>query len=130
MLYAFARTRSILRKCEITSESIWASCGEEGGMACLSSLGTSEERAIVRCLSSFNSSMISAAKSLDPAKVCNALYALAQAFSKFWKEKEKHPIWECVDPNLKQARLLLTEAVGVTIRNGLALLGIETLEQM
>lgn len=99
-------------------------------MSCLSSLDTVEERAIIRCLSSYNSALMTAAKALDPAKVCNALFDIAQAFNKFFKDKEKHPILECNDVAAKQARLLLTHAVGIAIKNGLALLGIETLEHM
>jgi len=128
MLYSYVRTRSILRKCETTGAAVVAAAGSS--MMCLSGLGTAEERAIIRCLSNFNSSMVHAAKTLDPAKVCNALFALAQAFNKFFFEKEKHPIFECTDPALKEARLLLTEAVGIAIQNGLTLLGIETLDHM
>merc|ERR1712185_277508 len=117
MLYSYVRTRSIFRKCETDIGIVIAAAGDS--MSCLSCLSTTEECAIIRCLSSFNSSLIAAAKSLDPAKVCNALFALAQAFNKFFFEKEKHPILECADKSLKDARLLLTEAVGVAIQNGL-----------
>jgi len=128
MLYSYVRTRSILRKCQVSSADVVETAGSS--MECLSCLGTAEERAVIRCLFSFNSSLIAAAESLDPAKVCNALFTMAQAFNKFFFEKEKHPVWECPDTALKNARLLLTEAVGVALKSGLALLGIETLEHM
>merc|ERR1712072_159586 len=59
MLYSYVRTRSILRKCETTSEDVVAACGPT--MECLSALGTAEERAIIRCLFSLNSAMMDAA---------------------------------------------------------------------
>jgi arginyl-tRNA synthetase len=132
-LYQYVRTRSILRKAGTTGDAVVKTAGSS--MQCLGCLCQPEERAIVRCLATFNSAMISAAKDLDTAKVCNAVYALLQTFNIFFNSKDEHdthifPIVDCPDPVLKQARLLLVEAVGVAIRNGLALLGIETIEHM
>eukprot|EP00931_Biecheleriopsis_adriatica_P055348 TRINITY_DN3269_c0_g1_i1.p1 TRINITY_DN3269_c0_g1~~TRINITY_DN3269_c0_g1_i1.p1 ORF type:complete len:692 (+),score=152.77 TRINITY_DN3269_c0_g1_i1:57-2132(+) len=127
VLYSYVRTRSILRKCMTSPKEVLATAGD---LSCLAALGTAEERAVVRCLFTFNSSMHAAATALDPAKVCKALLILSQAFSKFFFAKENNPIKECSDPVAKQARLLLVEAVGTALRQGLALLGINTLESM
>merc|ERR1712222_246597 len=124
-LYSYARTRSILRKCMTSAEVVVSTAGD---LSCLTALGTAEEKALVRCLFSFNSSMHAAAAALDPAKICNSVFALAQAFNTLYKEKGKNPIKDCQDEATKQARLLLAEAVGTSIRSGLALLGIDTLE--
>merc|ERR1712107_155594 len=127
-LFAYARTRSILRKCETTGQDVVASAGN---LSCLTALGTAEEKALVQCLFNFNSSMHAAAVALDPAKICNSVFALAQAFSTFFKdEMKRNSIKYCQDGTTKQARLLLVEAVGTCIRNSLNLLGIDTLEIM
>merc|ERR1712176_252188 len=107
-LYQYVRTRSILRKCGTCSAAVIDGAGQS--MDCLGSLGTLEERAIIRCLFTFNSAMAAAAKSFDPAKVCNSVFALTQAFNDFFKGKDEndvhvHPIVECPDATLKQARL-------------------------
>merc|ERR1712100_629250 len=49
MLYSYVRTRSVLRKCETSSEAVLEAAGPS--MGCLSNLGTAEERAVIRCLS-------------------------------------------------------------------------------
>jgi len=45
-------------------------------------------------------------------------------------DKDVHSIANCPDPELRTARLLLVEAVGLAIHESLGLLGIETLEEM
>lgn len=127
LLYSYARTRSILRKCMTSGQAVADATGD---ISCLAALGTAEEKNVIRCLFNFNSSMHAAAIALDPAKICNCLFALAQAFNTFFKEKATNPIKDCQDVITKQARLLLTETVGVALRNGLGLLGIETIESM
>jgi len=44
--------------------------------------------------------------------------------------KDKHQVINCVDPELKKARLLLVTAVGNTIKQAMGLCGIDVLEQM
>mmetsp|Transcript_98757 Transcript_98757/g.195793 ORF Transcript_98757/g.195793 Transcript_98757/m.195793 type:complete len:487 (+) Transcript_98757:607-2067(+) len=85
-LYSYARTRSILRKCMTSAEEVVSSAGD---LSCLTALGTTEEKVLVRCLFNFSSSMHAAAAALDPAKICNSVFALAQAFNTFYKEKGK-----------------------------------------
>jgi len=110
-----------------SAEEVVSSAGD---LSCLTALGTTEEKVLVRCLFNFSSSMHAAAAALDPAKICNSVFALAQAFNTFYKEKGKNPIKDCKDEVARQARLLLTEAAGTSLRSGLALLGIDTVETM
>merc|ERR1711904_750676 len=113
-LYCYARTCSILKKCGASSVIETTGCLES-----LDSLQTIEEREILKCLASFNSDLMLAAENFDPAKVCNAVSKVSQAFSKFYCQKEKHAIKNCPDATLKEARLLLTAAVGRALYNGL-----------
>merc|ERR1712196_429054 len=123
-LYSYARTCGILGKCGTPDQM------KETSFGCLALLETFEERDILKCLASFNADVVSAAENLDPPKVCHAVSKLSQAFNKFASSKEKHPIKNCTDSTLKDARLLLTEAVSKALLNGLTLLGIEVLEYM
>jgi arginyl-tRNA synthetase len=126
ILYCYARTRSVLRNASVDGAAVLQS-----GMPCLDTLGTTaEETAVLKCLFSFNDSLLQAAKTHNPAKVCHAVFDLAQSFNKLFNQKAKHPIVNCTEPDLRTARLLMTEAVGVALRKGLALLGISVLERM
>jgi arginyl-tRNA synthetase len=126
ILYCYARTRSILRNASTDGADVL-----QGGTTCLDALGTTaEEGVVLKCLFPFNDILLQAAKSHNPAKVCHALFDLAQAFNKLFNQKEKHPIVHCTIPELRNARLLMTEAVGVALRKGMALLGIDVLERM
>jgi len=126
ILYCYARTRSVLRNSCVDGVALL-----QGGMSCLDSLGsTAEEGVVLKCFFSFNDSLLQAAKTHNPSKVCHAIFDLAQAFNKLFNQKEKHPIVNCTEPDLRKARLLMTEAVGVALRKGLALLGISVLERM
>eukprot|EP00746_Dinoflagellata_sp_MGD_P154801 gnl/MRDRNA2_/MRDRNA2_85045_c0_seq3.p1 gnl/MRDRNA2_/MRDRNA2_85045_c0~~gnl/MRDRNA2_/MRDRNA2_85045_c0_seq3.p1 ORF type:complete len:682 (+),score=162.32 gnl/MRDRNA2_/MRDRNA2_85045_c0_seq3:107-2152(+) len=123
-LYAYARTCGILKKCGTPAKI------EGVAFGCLVRLDTVEERDVLKCLASLHADLILAAENLDPSKVCHAVSKLSQAFNKFASSKEKHPIKNCLDATLREARLVLTEAVGQALLKGLTLLGIDVLECM
>merc|ERR1712137_261077 len=126
ILYCYARTRSVLQKSGDDALELL-----HGDLACLSLLGTTfEEKVLLRLLLSFNGKLASAAENLNPAKVTKAVFDLAQAFNKFFNLKDKHPIVDCADVQLRRARLIMTVTVGCALKKGLQLLGIETLERM
>ena len=56
-----------------------------------------------------------------------ALYDLAGAFSVFY---DNCPVLKAPDENLRRSRLMLCDHTALVIRQGLELLGIETIEQM
>jgi len=122
LLYQYARTRSIFRKAgEIKCEF---------DINCLSTLGTVEERELMRALYLFPRDVQYGVDSRDPSKVCDSIYSISQYFNAWYRLKDKHHVVNCTDPVLKRARLQLVIASGNAIQRGLRLLGIETLEQM
>ena len=63
----------------------------------------------------------------QPHALCGYLFELAGAFSSFY---EACPVLNADNDAQKQSRLLLAKLTARTLKQGLALLGIETLEQM
>ena len=66
------------------------------------------------------------ARDCYPNLLCNYLYELAGLFMRFY---ETCPILKA-DPRLRDSRLALSELTAATLKQGLDLLGIETLEKM
>jgi len=124
LLYTYARSRSIFRKANIDPKDIIYN------PECFKKLQTPEEYSLLVKVFWFPSEVMRAATSLDTSKITDCIFQISKAFSLFYKDKTKHPIYNCQDPETKQARLLLVHAIGHCIKLGLNLLGIETLEQM
>lgn len=78
------------------------------------------ERKLLQSLSGFNASIASAAENFKPAALCTYLYETAKNFNFFYHECA---IGTEKEESLKQARLALSEAVGLTLKQGLSLLG-------
>jgi len=121
-LYTYARTRSILRKACLDQPTFDAGAAAR--------LGTSQERTVLWGVSELPRVVSEAARLLDPSRVAEYVYTLCKDFNLMFADREGHPIVSCEDAELRRGRLLLTHAVGVTIRGALGLLGIETLEEM
>jgi arginyl-tRNA synthetase len=106
--YTYARCKSVLRKA--------------GEAKAVRSRGLNEEeRTLARSIMQFPDIVADAAQNFSPNTICTYLFHLAQEFNLFYA---KHPIIG------NDMRLKLTEATAQVIRNGLYLLGIETMEQM
>ena len=116
MQYTYVRTQSILRNAnsEILSEIDY------------SKLLDDEAIEVVKTLKAFPDVIVLAADKNEPSLISRHLIDLAKSFSRFYNEH--HII--CDDKDTQNARLALTKAVGFAIKNGLALLGIETPEKM
>jgi len=124
-LYCYARCQSIFRKAQINSSEITFD------PKVLHLLGsTKEEYSLLISLFWFNCEVIRASNAYDTSKITEAIFQIVKQYSTFYKDKVKHPIVNCPDPDLKKARLMLIKSVGIAIKLGLNLLGIETLEQM
>jgi arginyl-tRNA synthetase len=119
---AYARTRQVLAK-----------AGDDGSAvdpAALARLTSDREQAVVRALAAVPVELARAVELLDPSKVVDATFEVARAFNQLYTDKDGHPIVGCADPETRAARLALTRAVGVAVRTGLFLLGIEALDKM
>jgi arginyl-tRNA synthetase len=119
--YAHARICSIFRK--LAEEGITPrDCTREE----LLLLEASEERELIRHLSSLTEEIILAAKNYDPARITRYTMELASLFHKFYNACRV----KCDDERLMQARLYLCACVRDTIKNILTMLRISVPEVM
>ncbi|XGC79359.1 arginine--tRNA ligase [Bdellovibrio bacteriovorus] len=115
--YSYARIASLGRKFPRT----------EGAKINWASLTHSSERQLLQALASFNSNMALASENFRPAAMCTYLYELAKKFNVFYHEC---PIGTEKDETVRAARLALSAAVGLTLKQGLSVLGIPAPEKM
>lgn len=113
--YTYVRGRSILRK-----------AGDVPETADLSFLTTEDEFQMVKLLGGFKDAIKEAVERYEPFVVIRHVTEIAKAYNKFYNS---HPILNA-DEDVKNARLMLTKAVGTVIKTGLGLVGIETPENM
>ena len=122
--YAHARIRSTLRKAG--AEGLGPS-GEH-----LDRLGA-DELALVKLAAQFPRTVEGAAQAREPHRVAFFLYDLAAAFHAFWNMGNDDPARRIIlteEPELTGARLFLAAQIGQVIRNGLAILGVEAVEEL
>ncbi len=117
MQYTYVRTQSILRNAGYTPKYEDIDC---------SKLMDKEALSVIKAIGSFDNVLISAAQKNEPSLLSRYLIDLAQSFSRFYNEH--HILAE--DKAVQDARLILTDAVGIVIKEGLALLGIKCPSQM
>lgn len=114
LLYTYVRTQSILGKV-----SEFKSAPSKITL-------NPEEKNILRLLYKFPEVVEQAALRYSPHLIATYLFQLAQAFNFFY---QKHTVLKA-EVATKQFRLALTQAVGKTLKVGLYLLGIETVNKM
>ncbi len=122
--YAHARIRSTLRKA--------AAEGFTPADTDLALLGE-EELALVKLAAQFPRLVEAAAQAREPHRVAFFLDDLAAAFHGYWNLGNDRPEKRFIvaqDGKLTGARLYLVTQIGQLIRNGLALLGVEAVEEM
>jgi arginyl-tRNA synthetase len=86
-----------------------------------------QEEAVLRELYKFPEEVHKAAENFSPHVICNYLFNLAQKYNAMYANL---PVINADNDDDKRIRLLITAAVGVVIKNGLSLLGIETVRRM
>jgi len=122
--YAHARISSTLRKA--------AAEGLAPSDAALDRLGE-EELALVKLAAQFPRLVEAAAAAREPHRVAFFLGDLAAAFHSYWNLGNDRPDKRFIvaqDPQITGARLFLASQIGQLVRNGLALLGVEAVEEM
>lgn len=117
MQYAYARVASIFAKAGLSMDAL------EGKIE----IRDEKEKALVAKLLQFDEAIQSVAREGQPHLMCTYLFELAGQFSSFY---EACPILNNEDESVKQSRLKLAALTAKTIKQGLDLLGIETLERM
>ena len=115
LMYAYARIKSILRKDEA-----------QGFNPSIQSISEPEERLLLLKILQLDEIVQAVANECFPNQLCNYLYELAGLFMRFY---EACPILKA-SKTIKSSRLALAALTAETLRVGLDLLGIETLEQM
>jgi arginyl-tRNA synthetase len=82
---------------------------------------------LVKVLADYPQAVSEAAASLDPSRLASYLYELSKSFSRFYHEC---PILNCGDEELSKARLELSRAVMLVLKNAFKLVCIPFLEVM
>ena len=122
--YAHARIHSTLRKARVE--------GIAPSDAALERLGA-DELAVVKLAAQFPREVEAAAKAREPHRIAFYLYDLAAAFHAFWNMGNDDPAKRIIltqDPELSGARLFLAGQIGQVLRNGLAILGVQAVEEL
>jgi len=121
--YAHARIHSTLRKA--------AAEGIEPSDRQLERLGP-DELALVKLAAQFPREVEAAAKAREPHRIAFYLHDLASAFHGYWNMGNDDPAKRILTPDrdLTAARLFLASQIGQVIRNGLALLGVQAVEEL
>lgn len=117
LLYAYTRVASIFRK-------LGKEIGEIGGQI---DLQAEQEQALAAKLAQFAEVVNAVAAKGTPHVLCSYLYELAGLFSSFY---EHCPILAAEDEAMQHSRLRLAALTGRTLKQGLELLGLDTLERM
>lgn len=116
--YAYARGKSVLRKA--------VEMGIDYSNADLSLLEGSDEFELVKLINSLGDAVKDAANKNEPCCVTRYVTDLAQLFNKFYNTCN---IMKS-EPDLRDARLKLTEAACVCIKTALYLIGVRVVEKM
>ena len=122
--YAHARISSTLRKA--AAEGIAPADGA------LDRLGA-DDLALVKLAAQFPREVEAAARAREPHRIAFYLYDLAAAFHAFWNMGNDDPAKRIIltqEAELTAARLFLAAQIGQVIRNGLAILGVEAVEEL
>jgi arginyl-tRNA synthetase len=111
LLYTFARAKSILRKSKSKSKLYISGI-------------TKQEKNLISQLAKFPEIVKEAHESSSPNLVANYSYHVAQAFNEFYHSSK------VLESSEESFRLSLVSSTSQVLKNALALLGIETIENM
>lgn len=118
--YTYARIRSILRKAAAEGITIPTTLSDEMPL-------NEKEIELIQKLNEFGAAVEQAGKDYSPSGIANYCYELTKAFNQFYHD---YSIIGADTENEKVVRLVLAQNVGKTLKNGMALLGIEVPERM
>ncbi|PBQ14891.1 arginine--tRNA ligase [Pseudomonas congelans] len=117
LLYAYTRVAGVFRKLGTPFDA------SKGQIV----LEAPQEQELAARLAQFTETLNNVAEKGTPHVLCAYLYDLAGLFSSFY---ENCPILGAENPDQQQSRLRLAALTGRTLKQGLDLLGLETLERM
>jgi arginyl-tRNA synthetase len=130
--YAHARCRSVLRA---AAELLGAEATTDAALARVAtdSLEAEAELALVRRLAAWPRAVIAAAQAREPHRIAFFLYDLAGDFHMLWnrgKDDSSLRFLQADRPADTLARLALVAATAAVIRAGLAVMGVDPVEEM
>ena len=120
MQYAYARVRSIFRRGEVDVDALRKQTAPIV-------LESPAERALAVALLRFEEALELATVDFRPNLLTTYVFDLANAYSTFF---DQCPVLKAPTPELRTSRLMLCDLTARTIKQGLALLGIDVVEQM
>ena len=123
--YAYTRIKSIFRKSDVASALRAVGSAHSADSTTLA-LSAPEEIALARHLLNFGLTLEAVAEEYRPNFLCNYLYELAGKFTSFY---ENCPVLKADDAT-RASRLALCDLTARVLKQGLDVLGIETVEQM
>ena len=130
--YAHARCRSVLRAAAEMFGDVPVTDAALAEVP-LDSLSAEAELALIRRLAQWPRTVEAAAQAREPHRIAFFLYDLAADFHMLWnrgKDDSTLRFLQADRPAETLARLALVEATAVVIRSGLAVMGVEPVEEM
>jgi arginyl-tRNA synthetase len=124
--YAHARCRSVLRQAGDPAVADLAA-------APLEALSDPAEMALIRRLAAWPRTVEAAAAAREPHRIAFFLQDLAADFHVLWNRGRDDSTLRFIraeEPEATRARLALVSATGVVLRSGLAVMGVEPVEEM
>jgi arginyl-tRNA synthetase len=124
--YAYARVCSVKRRFEEVFP------GRNYAPEYLEYLTWDTEFSIIKLMDDFPRHVLLATQHREPHRLVNYLYDLACTFHTLWSEGRAKE-YRFIEPDqfeLTSARLCLLDAIGITIKNGMTMLGVSVKEQM
>lgn len=119
--YTHARIKSIMRKAEALGINVNDSALGENAVL------NEKEIELVQKMNSFTAAVEQAGKDYSPSGIANYCYELTKEFNQWYHD---YSVLNAEDEQTKLTRLILAKNVAKTIKNGMALLGIEVPERM
>lgn len=122
VMYTYARCKSILRKAQ--GENIdYADTSFDD----FTQIGSDDEFMVAKLIYGLGDSIRKAAEANEPFMLVRQITLIARTFNKFYNSS---PILNNKDEGVRNARLLMCEAVCIALKTGLGMLGIKTVERM
>lgn len=118
--YTYARIRSILRKAEAEGIVLPTTLADNMSL-------NDKEKDLVQKMNDFGAAVEQAGKDYSPSGIANYCYELTKEFNQFYHD---YSILGADTQDEKIVRLVIAANVGKTLKNGMALLGIEVPERM
>ena len=118
--YTYARIRSIIRKA--VSQNLTLSLPDSSAVTL-----NEKEISLIQKIGEYGAAVAQAGKDYSPSGIANYCYELTKAFNQFYHD---YSILGADTDEQKQLRLVIAANVAKTIKNGMALLGIEVPERM